>query len=122
MSDSAGSGESGGVAGAGQDAEADSEPPHQAPPLPEGDCLGKTPEEEAPPSAKRPRLIEEEQGLEQVAEPVRMHGETPAQADLLQEYTAPPATSKVATFSNIRKGISLFIQVKSLDVCQRLTS
>lgn len=104
MSDSAGSGESGGVAGTGQDTEADSEPPHQAPPLPEGDSLdvGKTPEEEVPPSAKRPRMIEEEQGLKQDAKPVKMHGETPAQADLLQEDSAPPVTSKVSAAAFIK--------------------
>ncbi|XP_044040809.1 telomerase Cajal body protein 1 [Siniperca chuatsi] len=93
MSDSAGSGESGGVAGAGQDAEADNEPPQQAPPLPEGESLevGETSEEGAPTSAKRPRMSEEEQGLEQVAKPAKMHGATLAQADLLQEDPAPPA-------------------------------
>ncbi|XP_073331725.1 telomerase Cajal body protein 1 [Pagrus major] len=93
MSDSAGGGEGGGVAGAGQDAEADNEPPHQAPPLPGGDSIEveETSEEGAPPSAKRPRMSEEEQGLEQAAKPIKMHGETPAQDDLLQEDAAPPA-------------------------------
>ncbi|XP_075943100.1 telomerase Cajal body protein 1 [Anarhichas minor] len=92
MSDSAGSGESGGVAGAGQDAEADGEPPHQAPASPEGDRLeGEvTSEDVVPSSAKRPRISEEEPGLEQVAKPVDMHGETPAQTGLLQEDPAPP--------------------------------
>ncbi|XP_042256787.1 telomerase Cajal body protein 1 [Thunnus maccoyii] len=86
MSDSAGNGESGGVAGAGQDSEADNEPPQQAPPLPGGDSLEErdTLEEEAPKSAKRPRLSEEDQGLEQVAKLVEMHGGTPAQRAPLQ--------------------------------------
>ncbi|KAK9524568.1 hypothetical protein VZT92_016951 [Zoarces viviparus] len=92
MSDLAGSGESGGVAGTGQDAEADGEPPHQAPASPEGDRLeGEvTSEDGVPSSAKRPRISEEEPGLEQVAKPVGMHGETPAQTGLLQEDPAPP--------------------------------
>lgn len=82
MSDSAGNGESGGVAGAGQDSEADNEPPQQAPPLPEdeGFKVGENLEEGAPTSAKRPRLSEEDQGLEQVAKTVEMHG-TQAQED-----------------------------------------
>ncbi|XP_036968674.1 telomerase Cajal body protein 1 [Acanthopagrus latus] len=97
MSDSAGGGEGGGAAGVGQDAEADNEPPHQAPPLPGGDSIevGETSEEGAPPSAKRPRMSEEEdqeeQGLDLAATPVKMHGETTAQDDLLQEDAAPPA-------------------------------
>lgn len=98
MSDSAGGGESGGVAGAGQDAEADNEPPHLEPPLPEGDVkaeVGDTSEDGVPSSAKRPRMSEEEEGLEQVAKPVKMHGETPAQAGLLQEDPASPAQSRV---------------------------
>lgn len=92
MCDSAGSGESGGVAGAGQDADADSEPPHQAPPLPEDGSLdaGKAQEEEEPLSAKRPRMMEEEQGLEQV------HRDT--QADSLQEHPAQPATRESAQY------------------------
>lgn len=83
MCDSAGNGESGGVAGAGQDSEADNEPPQQAPPLPEGDCVevGETLEEGAPKSAKRPRLNEEDQGLEQVDMPAEMHTGTPAQSN-----------------------------------------
>lgn len=113
MSDSAGGGEGGGAAGAGQDAEADNEPPHQAPPLPGGDSIevGETSEEGAPPSAKRPRMSEEEdqeeQGLDLAATPVKMHGETTAQDDLLQEDAAPPAQSTaflVACLTiNIRK-------------------
>lgn len=93
MSDSAGSGESGGVAGAGQDAEADNEPPQQVLPSPEGDRLEgrESSVEGAPTSAKRARLSEEEQGLEQVAKPAKMHGETPAQPDWLHEDTAQPA-------------------------------
>lgn len=92
MSDSAGSGESGGVAGAGQDAEADNEPPHQAPPLPEGNSseVVETSEEGESPSAKRPRISEEGE-QEQAAKLVEMHGETPAQSDLLQEDPATPA-------------------------------
>lgn len=101
MSDSAGGGESGGVAGAagaGQESEADNEPPQQAPTLPEGDSIevGETSAEEAPPSAKRPRMSEEEQGLEQVAKPVKMRGETPAQAGSLQGDAAPSAQSRVS--------------------------
>ncbi|XP_071333987.1 telomerase Cajal body protein 1 [Trachinotus anak] len=93
MSDSAGGGESGGVTGTGQDTDADNEPPQQAPPLLEGDCLEvvETPEEGAPPVAKRLRMSGEEHGLGEVAEPVMMHGETPAQAGLLPEDPAPPA-------------------------------
>lgn len=102
MSDSAGGGEGGGVAGAGQDAEADNEPPHQAPPLLGGDSIevGETSVEGAPPSAKRPRMSEEEeeeqeQGLDLAATPGKMHRETAAQDDLLQEDAAPPAQSRV---------------------------
>ncbi|GAA6229209.1 telomerase Cajal body protein 1 [Lates japonicus] len=93
MSDSAGSGESGGVAGAGQDAEADNEPPQQAPPLPQSDHLevGETSEYGAPPAAKRLRMSGNEQGLGQVTESIKMHGETPAQAGFLLEDPAPPA-------------------------------
>lgn len=98
MSDSAGGGEGGGVAIAGQDAEADNEPPQQAPPLPEGDSL----EEEAPPSAKRPRIIEEDQELEQS---VKMQGETPAQTDLLQKYDAPAAQSRVPAAAYVKLNI-----------------
>ena len=89
MSDSAGGGESGGVAGAGQDAEADNEPPHLEPPLPEGDVkveVGETSEEGVPSSAKRPRMSDEEE----VVKPVEMHGVTPAQED-----PASPAQSRV---------------------------
>lgn len=83
MSDSAGGAESGGVAGAGQDAEADSEPPQQAPPLPDDGSLEvrETPEEGSPPAAKRPKMSAEERELGQVAEPVEMHGETPGHQD-----------------------------------------
>lgn len=89
MSDSAGGGESGGVSGAGQDSEADNEPPQQVPPLlPEGDSLEvrETSEDGDPPSAKRCRMSEEEQGLGQV----KVHEEIPVQADLLLEDKAPP--------------------------------
>ncbi|KAF7660082.1 hypothetical protein LDENG_00288680 [Lucifuga dentata] len=93
MSDSAGSGESGGVAGVGQDAEADNEPPQPSLFIPKGDSfqLGETPEEEAPPSAKRPKLNEEELVQGQAVEPFNMPGETAAQADVLQEITSSPA-------------------------------
>ncbi|KAM4537292.1 telomerase Cajal body protein 1 [Odontesthes bonariensis] len=67
MSDSTGGSESGGVAVAGQDTEADSEPPQQGPPLlPDFSCVevGETSEEGAQPSAKRSRLSEEDQVLE----------------------------------------------------------
>ncbi|XP_010771548.1 telomerase Cajal body protein 1 [Notothenia coriiceps] len=89
MSETAGGGESGGATGAGQDPEGDNEPPHQAPPLPEGDDfeVGATLDEGATLPAKRPRISEEEQGLEQVVE---MLGETPAQVVLLQEGPASP--------------------------------
>ncbi|XP_026154432.1 telomerase Cajal body protein 1 [Mastacembelus armatus] len=87
MSDSAGGAESGGMAGAGQDAEADNEPPQQAPPLPESDSL----EEGAPPAAKQPKMSEEDQKLGQTTEDVKMHGETPAQGGLQQEYSVLPA-------------------------------
>lgn len=97
MSDSAGGGESGGVAGAGQDAEADSEPPQQVPPLPEDDSLEvrETPEEEGPPATKRPKMSEEEQELGRVAEPVKMHRETPRHDDVLQDDPASAAQSRV---------------------------
>ncbi|XP_032400527.1 telomerase Cajal body protein 1 isoform X1 [Etheostoma spectabile] len=92
MCDSAGSGESGGVTGTGQDAEADNEPPHQAPPLPECDLLevAQTLEEGVPTSAKRPRMSEEEEELERLDKPAKMHEETPAQAGLLQKDPASP--------------------------------
>uniref|UniRef100_A0A3Q3ETZ9 Telomerase Cajal body protein 1 n=1 Tax=Labrus bergylta TaxID=56723 RepID=A0A3Q3ETZ9_9LABR len=85
MCDSAGGGESGGVTGAGQDAEADTEPPH----LTEKDILETSDEggEELP--AKRPKMNIEEQELDQVANPLKMDGETPAESQ--QEDTAPPA-------------------------------
>ncbi|XP_070786007.1 telomerase Cajal body protein 1 [Enoplosus armatus] len=109
MSDSAGSGESGGVAGTGQDAEADNEPPQQAPSLPEGDSLQvrEASEEGAPPSAKRPRVSEGEQGLEQAAKPIRMHGETPAEADLLQEDPAPPTQRTGATLQHEEEEVAV---------------
>ncbi|XP_062240357.1 telomerase Cajal body protein 1 isoform X1 [Platichthys flesus] len=89
MSDTAGGGDSG-VVGTGQDAEADNEPPQQAPPLLEGDDfeVGETSEEGPTPDAKRLRMS---QAPEQVAEPVEIHGETSAQACLLLEHPAPPA-------------------------------
>lgn len=108
MSDSAGSGESGGMAGAGQDAEADNEPPQQAPPLPEGGGLevGETSEDGAPQSAKRARMSEEEPELEEAAaKPIEMHGETPAQGCLLQEDAAPSAKSRVPAAASIKLNI-----------------
>ncbi|KAM3857824.1 telomerase Cajal body protein 1 [Diretmus argenteus] len=92
MSDSVESGESGGVTGVGQDAEADNEPPQQVPPLvPGGDGseLGENLEEQASPSAKRRRLSEGELGLG--AGPPEVDGETPARAGVLQEDPVPPA-------------------------------
>ncbi|KAM4611785.1 telomerase Cajal body protein 1 [Polymixia lowei] len=90
MSSTVGSGESGGVTGVGQDTEADNEPPHLMPPLPEGKILefGDTAEEGVSPPAKRPRLTEGELGL--VLEPPNMHGEE-AQAGVLQDDRAQPA-------------------------------
>ena len=104
MSETAGGGESGGATGAGQDPEGDNEPPHQAPPLPEGDGfeVGATLDEGATLPAKRPRISEEEQGLEQVVKPVEMLGETPAQVVLLQEDPASPAQSRVFSSACIK--------------------
>lgn len=89
MTDSGGGGESGGVAGTGQDAEADNEPPQQAPPSPEDDGL-ENPSEEEPPSAKRPRLTDANLGLEQVTEALQMQGEAPALTGGQQENPASP--------------------------------
>ncbi|KAM4714799.1 telomerase Cajal body protein 1 [Anableps anableps] len=68
MSDSAGGGESGGVAAAGQDSEADGEPPQQGLPLLcQSEQEEREPSEEGlPPSAKRSRMSEEEQGFHEV--------------------------------------------------------
>lgn len=76
MSDSAGGGESG-----GQEAETDTEPPQQVPLVTKDNIpdLGGTLEEGGEPSAKRARLNEENPGLVQIAEPMKMDGETPAQ-------------------------------------------
>ncbi|XP_026209084.1 telomerase Cajal body protein 1 [Anabas testudineus] len=87
MSESAGGGEGGSVVGAGQDAEADSEPPQQAPPLPEDYNL----EDETPPAAKRPKMSEDEQELEQVGEPIKIQGETPEDDGVLQDEPASPS-------------------------------
>lgn len=87
MSDSAGDGESGGVAGAGQDSEADSEPPHHALHLlSKGE--GETSEDGAPTSAKRPRMTEEVHGVGEDVQPDKMHEEMPTETDLLQENSA----------------------------------
>lgn len=96
MSDSVGGGESGGVTGSGQDTEADNEPPQQMPPLPEAECAqrGEIPEEEAPTSAKRPRLTED---LGQVTEPLEIHSNTAPLAGLLQGDPASPAQGGVYT-------------------------
>ncbi|KAL6118767.1 wrap53 [Pungitius sinensis] len=93
MSDSAGGGESGGVAGSVQDPDGDSDAPRQAPALLEVDLLEEevTSEDGEPSSAKRPRVSEEEPGPEPVGEPVDMHGERPAQTGPLQEDPAPAA-------------------------------
>lgn len=103
MSDSAGGGESGGVAGTGQDTEADNEPPQQAPPGLDADCIkvGDTPEEETAPPAKRLKIMGEEhlQGADE--EPVVIQGETPAQADLLPTEPAPPAQRKGPVHKNL---------------------
>lgn len=98
MSDSAGSGESGGVAGAGQDAETDNEPPHPIPATLKGDSLqlGETLEGEAPPSAKRPRLNEEELVQGPTVEPFNTPVETAAEVDLLQEVAATPAQGSIS--------------------------
>lgn len=98
MSDSAGGGEGGGVAGTGQDTEADSEPPQQAPPVLGGDCIkvGVTPEEEAAPPAKRLRIMGEEQQQGVDEEPAMIQGETPAQAD-----PAPPAQCKAPVHKHL---------------------
>ncbi|KAG7498140.1 telomerase Cajal body protein 1 [Solea senegalensis] len=93
MSDSAGGGgETGGVTGAGQDSEADNEPPQHTSLLPEDDHLEVvgTLEEGAPPAAKRLRMSGEEQILEQVPEPLKVHGETPALSGLLLEEPVTP--------------------------------
>lgn len=107
MSDSAGGGESGGVSSAGQDAEADNEPPQQAPPLPEGDSLEvrETSEELAPPSAKRSKMSEDEQELEQAAQSFKIQGETPAHTGFLQEDNAPPVQSRVSAATCIKQHI-----------------
>ncbi|KAM3590797.1 uncharacterized protein V6R79_016808 [Siganus canaliculatus] len=87
MSDSTGSGDAGGVASTGQDTEADNEPPQQVPLILEGDISQTVveAEEEEPPSAKRSRKSEEEQGLDEVSQPLDVHGQTPGQAGLLQQ-------------------------------------
>lgn len=76
MSDSTGCGESGGVTGASQEAEADTEPPQQ--PSTENEKEG------GEPAAKRSKLDQEEQGLQKDTE-------TPAQVDFLPNDPTPPA-------------------------------
>lgn len=105
MSDSTEGGESGGVASAGQDAEADNEPPQQAPPLLEGDSseVGDTSEELAPPSTKRPRMSEDNQELEQAAQSFKTRGETSAHTGFLQEDNVPPVQSRVSAAACIKQ-------------------
>lgn len=97
MSESADGGESGGVAGAGQDAEADNEPPQQALHLSEDKTskLPQTLEEGAPPTPKRPKMSEEQQELGRTAETVEMVGEAAGQSVLLQEDLPLPAQGRV---------------------------
>lgn len=82
MSDSAGGGESGGVAAGGQDSEADGEPPQQVPPLlcQSEQVEQETPEDGLPPSAKRSRMREEEQGDGTPTEPESAQGNTSTSA------------------------------------------
>lgn len=84
MSDSAGGGESGGAAAAGQDSEADGEPPQQAPPLLDQSeqVEWETSEDGLPPSAKRSRRSEEEQGIDEV------HDGTTTESGSAQENTS----------------------------------
>lgn len=98
MSDSAEGGDGGGMAGAGQDSEGDSEPPQQVPPLlPESDSaeVEDASEEGAPPSAKRSRMSDEEKGLGGVVESAKVYEEIQAQVDFLQETPIPSAQSTV---------------------------
>ncbi|XP_076021359.1 telomerase Cajal body protein 1 [Genypterus blacodes] len=85
---------SGGVAtAAGPDAEAENEPPHAVSVLLKGEGLqiGETPELEVPPSAKRPRLKEEEEELGPHVEPFSVPEETAAEVNSMQEVSATPA-------------------------------
>ncbi|XP_014913255.1 telomerase Cajal body protein 1 [Poecilia latipinna] len=91
MSDSAGGGESGGVAAGGQDSEADGEPPQQVPPLL---CQSElveqeTPEDELPPSAKRSRMREEEQEDGTPTESGSAQGDTSTSAQTTHELQQP---------------------------------
>lgn len=107
MSESAGGGEGGSVVGAGQDAEADSEPPQQAPPLPEDYNL----EDETPPAAKRPKMSEDEQELEQVGEPIKIQGETPEHDGVLQDEPASPSQSRVPVFIRLHVIVQIYSEV-----------
>lgn len=91
MSDSAGGGEGGGASGAGQDSEADGEPPQQAPPSPDRSewVERETAEDGVPPSAKRSRRSEGEQGLHEV------HDETTAESGSAQENSSSPAQGEL---------------------------
>lgn len=105
MSDSGGGGESGGAAaGAGQDAEADNEPPQRAPPLPEGDGaeVRRMSEEGAPPSAKRLKMGDETKDSEKADTFPKVHEETTAQTGYLQEDDAPPGQSTVSKAACVR--------------------
>ncbi|XP_034020450.1 telomerase Cajal body protein 1 [Thalassophryne amazonica] len=91
MSDSVGSAEGVGVTGTGQDTEADNEPPQTVVPLAEVDgVLGETSEQWGPPLAKRSRPDEEELGIEQDAEPIKIHREAVTQVGLQQQDPSSP--------------------------------
>lgn len=79
MSDSAGGGDSEGVAAAGQDADGDSEPPQRTSPPPESDCLEL--EKTSPPAAKRLRMNEEDRTVVEDAELPKLNEEPTEQPD-----------------------------------------
>lgn len=96
MSDSAGAG-GGGTVGAGQDAEAETEPPLWPSPLPERDGteLGSMSEDAAFPSAKRLKMSEVtiaplQPGMSQVCDDVK------AQTDPEQEEDSMPGQGEVS--------------------------
>lgn len=94
MCDSAEAGDGGGAGVAGQDSEADGEPPHLAP---SGFCesdsveIGVTSEEGVPPTAKRFRMSKEELGRD--VEPEKVYEGTPA-----EEKPTSPAQSTIFRF------------------------
>lgn len=99
MCDSAGGGEGGGgTAAAGQDAEADTEPPLRPPPSPEGDGaeLGGLSEEAAFPCAKRLKMNEAIKGPLQPDLSQMIPAEIKAQTDPLQE-DVPPRAGKISS-------------------------